>query len=181
MIYMFCADGLEEVEALAALDVIRRAGLNIMTVGVDGKEVHGAHGITFKSDITLSGFESYNETCECVILPGGGVGTQTLSGNETVCDFVKKIYAEGGIVAAICAAPSIPGRLGLLEGKAAVCYPGFEKYLYGAKVRTDKVVRDGSVITARGMGCAIEFGLEIVSALCGEQTAEKIGKSIMLY
>ena len=181
MIYMFCADGLEEVEALAALDVIRRAGLDIRTVGVDGKEVHGAHGITFISDITLPEFVSHNETCECVILPGGGVGTQTLAGSKTVCDFVKKINAGGGIVAAICAAPSVLGRLGLLEGKAAVCYPGFEKYLYGANVRTDKVVRDGNIITARGMGCAVEFGLEIVSALCGEQTAEKIGKSIMLY
>lgn len=181
MIYMFCADGLEEVEALAALDVIRRAGLDIRTVGVDGKEVHGAHGITFISDMTISEFESHNAECECVILPGGGVGTQTLAGNETVKAFVKKIYAEGGIAAAICAAPSVLGRLGLLEGRSAVCYPGFEKYLYGANVKTDKVVRDGNIITAKGMGCAVEFGLMIVSALCGEQTAEKIGKSIMLY
>ena len=181
MIYMFCADGLEEVEALAALDVIRRAGLDIKTVGVDGKEVHGAHGITFFADITLKEFEKKAEKCECVILPGGGVGTETLSGNETVCNFVKKINAGGGTVAAICAAPSVPGRLGLLEGKTAVCYPGFEKYLFGAKIGNEKVVVDGNIITARGMGCAIEFGLAVVGAFKGAVYAEKIGKSIMLY
>ena len=149
---MFCADGLEEVEALATLDVIRRAGLSVTTVGV----------------------------CDAVILPGGGVGTQTLYENETVCEAVKKTAADGGLVCAICAAPSVLGRLGLLQGRSAVCYPGFEKYLYGADVSDKRVVTDGNFITAAGMGCAVRFGLAIVSALLGEEKAGQIAASIML-
>ena len=181
MIYMFCADGVEEVEALATLDVIRRAGLAVTTVGIDGKTVKGPHGISFIADATISEFENSHEECECVILPGGGVGTQTLSENKTVCDFIKEVNAKGGVVAAICAAPSVLGKQGLLQGRSAVCYPGFEKYLYGATVKSDKVVTDGNIITARGMGCAVLFGLQIVAALCGTETADKIGRSIMLY
>ena len=181
MIYMFCADGVEEVEALATLDVLRRAGLTVTTVGINNKTVKGPHGITFFADITLSEFEQEHEKCECVILPGGGVGTETLANSKTVCDFIKEVNDDGGLVCAICAAPSVLGRAGLLSGKNAVCYPGFEKYLYGANVKADRVAVDGNIITARGMGVAVEFGLRIVAALCGDEAAEKIGKSIMLY
>lgn len=181
MIYMFCANGLEEVEALATLDILRRADLDVTTVGLNGKTAKGSHGITFFTDITLEEFEAGHKKCDCAILPGGGAGTEALANSKTVCDLLKQVAADGGIIAAICAAPSVPGRLGLLEGRSAVCYPGFEKYLYGAEVKSDKVVRDGNFITARGMGCSIPFGLEIVSAFCGNETAEKIGRSIMLY
>ena len=181
MIYMFCADGVEEVEALATLDVLRRANLAVTTVGIKNKTVKGPHGICFGADITISEFEARHEKCECVILPGGGVGTETLANSKTVCDFIKEVNGDGGLVCAICAAPSVLGRAGLLEGKDAVCYPGFEKYLYKANVKTEKVVRDGNVITARGMGVAVDFGLKIVAALCGDDAADKIGKSIMLY
>ena len=180
MIYMFCANGVEEVEALATLDVLRRAGLEVTTVGIPGVDVSGPHSITFKADITIAEFERKARTAEAVILPGGGVGTETLAGNKTVCDFVKKVYAEGGHICAICAAPSVFGRLGLLQGKKATCYPGFEHYLKGADVRADKVVTDGKIITAKGMGCAIQFGLAIISALKGEKTSAKIADSIML-
>lgn len=179
MIYMFCADGVEEVEALATLDVLRRAGLEVVTVGIPGKAVSGPHNITFNADITIAEFEKEERSADAVVLPGGGVGTETLAGSKTVCDFVKKTAAEGGYTCAICAAPSVLGRLDLLKGKKATCYPGFEGYLYGASVLPDKVVADGKVITAKGMGCAVEFGLAIISALKGEQTAEKIAKSIM--
>ena len=179
MFYMFCADGVEEVEALATLDVLRRAEIEVITVGIPGKTVSGPHGISFIADMTIEEFSSADRFADGVILPGGGVGTQTLYDNKTVCAFVKKTAGEGGLVCAICAAPSVPGRLGLLEGKAATCYPGFEKYLYGADVRADKVVRDGAFITGRGMGCAVQFGLEIVSAVKGEEEAGRIGKSIM--
>ena len=181
MIYMFCADGLEEVEALATLDVLRRAGLDVCTVGVSGETAEGPHGIRFFTDMTLDEFSKEERKAEAVILPGGGVGTETLANCKTVCDFVTKTASENGYVCAICAAPSVPGRLGLLEGKRAVCYPGFEKYLYKARVCKDKVVSDGKFITAAGMGCAVSFGLEIVSALCGRSAADRIGKSIMLY
>ena len=180
MIYMFCANGLEEVEALAALDVMRRAGLEVTTVGVNGKTALGPHGIQFLTDMTLEEFAGCERTADAVVLPGGGVGTETLFSDDTVCKAVKKTAREGGLVCAICAAPSIPGRLGLLDGKRAVCYPGFEKYLYGAVPVDEKVVRDGNFITAAGMGCAVSFGLEIVSALCGREKADVIGKSIML-
>ncbi|MBO4869017.1 MAG: DJ-1/PfpI family protein [Clostridia bacterium] len=180
MIYMFCADGLEEVEALATLDVIRRAGLPVTTVGVCGKTAEGPHKIKFFTDITLDEFKNIADKTDAVILPGGGVGTQTLYENETVCEAVKKTAADGGLVCAICAAPSILGRLRLLQGKTAVCYPGFEKYLYGANVSAERVVTDGNFITAAGMGCAVRFGLAIVAALLGEEKAAQIAASIML-
>lgn len=179
MIYMFCANGVEEVEALATLDVLRRAKLEVTTVGIPGTEVSGPHNITFKADITISEFESKPRTANAVILPGGGVGTETLASNRTVCDFVKKVYAEGGLICAICAAPSVFGRLGLLQGKKATCYPGFERYLKGASTLPDKVVVDGKIITAKGMGCAIQFGLAIISALKGKKEADLIADSIM--
>ena len=174
---MFCADGLEEVEALATLDVIRRAGLPVTTVGVCGKTAEGPHKIKFFTDITLGEFKNIADKADAVILPGGGVGTQTLYENETVCEAVKKTAADGGLVCAICAAPSILGRLGLLQGKTAVC---FEKYLYGANVSDERVVTDGNFITAAGMGCAVRFGLAIVAALLGEEKAAQIAASIML-
>lgn len=177
---MFCADGLEEVEALATLDVIRRAGLPVTTVGVCGKTAEGPHKIKFFTDITLDEFKNIADKTDAVILPGGGVGTQTLYENETVCEAVKKTAADGGLVCAICAAPSILGRLRLLQGKTAVCYPGFEKYLYGANVSAERVVTDGNFITAAGMGCAVRFGLAIVAALLGEEKAAQIAASIML-
>ena len=179
MIYMFCADGVEEVEALAALDVLRRGGLDVTTVGVSGNTATGPHNITFHVDMTLDEFQKEERSAEAVILPGGGVGTETLANNKAVCDFVKKTDKEGGFLCAICAAPSVLGRLGLLKGRKATCYPGFEKFLTGAEPVPDKAVRDGRYITAKGMGCAVDFGLLIISALKGEKTALDVGKSIM--
>ena len=179
MIYMFCANGVEEVEALATLDVLRRGGLEVTTVGIPGKTVSGPHNITFYADITIDEFEKKAHKAEAVILPGGGAGTETLASNATVCDFVIKTAAEGGLLCAICAAPSVLGRLGLLQGRKATCYPGFEHYLKGADVKPDKVVSDKNVITAKGMGCAVEFGLCIISAIKGEKTADNVAKSIM--
>lgn len=179
MIYMFCADGVEEIEALAVVDVLRRADIELKTVGIPGKTVSGPHNITFYTDMTIDEFVSKERTAEAVILPGGGVGTKTLTDNKTVCDFVKKTAAEGGLLCAICAAPSVLGRLGLLQGLKATCYPGFEKYLYGASVTPEKVVCDGNIITAKGMGCAIQFGLQIINVLKGEKLSDNIGESIM--
>ncbi len=176
---MFCADGVEEVEALATLDVLRRGGLDVTTVGVSGNTATGPHKITFHVDMTLDEFQKEERSAEAVILPGGGVGTETLANNKAVCDFVKKTDKEGGFLCAICAAPSVLGRLGLLKGRKATCYPGFEKFLTGAEPVPDKAVRDGRYITAKGMGCAVDFGLLIISALKGEKTALDVGKSIM--
>ena len=179
MIYMFCADGVEEIEALAVVDVLRRAGIELKTVGIPGKTVSGPHGITFFADMTLEEFAAKERPADGVILPGGGVGTETLANNKTVCDYVKKTADKGGLLCAICAAPSVLGRLGLLQGKKATCYPGFERYLKGATATAEHVTVDGNVITAKGMGCAVRFALAIIKAIKGEEAAENTGKSIM--
>ena len=172
MIYMFLAEGFEEVEALAPLDLIRRAGLEIKTVGVGSKTVVGSHGIPVVADITENEF--FDNAPDMVILPGGMPGTKNLDASKVVHKAIADAVKNDAYVCAICAAPMILGKLGLLRGKDAVCYPGFEEYLDGAILPDKKVVRDGKVITAKGMGAAIEFGLAIVSALKDEKTADDL-------
>ena len=172
MIYMFLAEGFEEVEALAPLDLIRRAGLEIKTVGVGSKTVVGSHGIPVVADITENEFS--DNAPDMVILPGGMPGTKNLDASEVVHKAIADAVKNDAYVCAICAAPMILGKLGLLREKNAVCYPGFEEYLDGAILPDKKVVRDGKVITAKGMGAAIEFGLAIVSVLKDEKTAEDL-------
>ena len=172
MIYMFLAEGFEEVEALAPLDLIRRAGLEIKTVGVGGKVITGSHGIPVTADMTDA--ELADNAPDMVILPGGMPGTKNLDASETVHKAIADAEKNDAYLCAICAAPMILGKLGLLKGKNAVSYPGFESYLEGATVPSEKVVRDGKIITAKGMGAAIEFGLAIVSALKDEKVAEDL-------
>ena len=172
MIYMFLAEGFEEVEALAPLDLIRRAGLEIKTVGVGSKTVVGSHGISVIADMTADEFSDNKP--DMVILPGGMPGTKNLDANETVHKAIEDAVKNDAYVCAICAAPMILGKLGLVRGKNAVCYPGFEEYLDGATVPDEKVVRDGKIITAKGMGAAIEFGLAIVAVLKDEKTADSL-------
>ncbi len=177
MIYEFLADGFEEVEALTPLDMLIRAGAEIKTVSItDKKEVKGAHGITVTADLTVS---EARETPELVILPGGMPGALNLRRSSAAADAVLRTYKNGGYVSAICAAPFILGELGLLDGKEAVCYPGFEDKLHGAVLSSKKVVRDGKIITAAGMGVAVEFGAMLISALYGEQAAESVLKAIL--
>ena len=172
MIYMFLVEGFEEVEALAPLDLIRRAGLEIKTVGVGYKVVIGSHGIPVTADMTDKEFS--DDAPDMVILPGGMPGTKNLDASSIVHKAIADAVKNDAYVCAICAAPMILGKLGLLSGKNAVCYPGFEKYLDGAALPDKKVVRDGKIITAKGMGAAIEFGLTIVSALKDEKTADDL-------
>ena len=177
MIYMFLAEGFEEVEALAPLDIIRRAGLEIKTVGVGSKTVIGSHGIPVTADITVD--ELSDSTPDMVILPGGMPGTKNLDANETVHKAIADAVKNGAYLCAICAAPMILGKLSLLVGKKATCFPGFEEYLAGAIVTGQKVAVDGRIITAKGMGAAVEFGLAIVAALKDEATADELAKAIM--
>ena len=169
---MFLAEGFEEVEALAPLDLIRRAGLEIKTVGVGSKTVVGSHGIPVVADMTAD--ELSNDAPDMVILPGGMPGTKNLDASETVHKAIADAVRNDAYVCAICAAPMILGKLGLVRGRTAVCYPGFEKYLDGATVSDKKVVRDGKIITAKGMGAAVEFGLAIVEALRDAKTADDL-------
>ena len=172
MIYMFLAEGFEEVEALAPLDLIRRAGLEIKTVGVGAKVITGSHGIPVTADMTDAEFA--DNAPDMVILPGGMPGTKNLDASETVHKAIADAMKNDAYLCAICAAPMILGKLGLVRGKNAVCYPGFEEYLDGATIPDKKVVRDGKIITAKGMGAGIEFGLAIVSALKDEKAADDL-------
>ena len=177
MIDIFLAEGFEEIEALCPLDLMRRAGLEVRTIGVDSKAVTGAHGIPVVADMTTDEYTVGNT--EMVFLPGGMPGTLNLAANETVISAIKNAHERGKYIAAICAAPSILGDMGLLVGKEAICYPGFEDRLTGAKISDMRVVRDGKIITAAGMGVALDFGLEIIKIFRGEETAEKLRHAVI--
>ena len=204
MIYMFLAPGFEEVEALAPLDLLRRAGLEVDTVAVreaktnrlieklnrlgvsasnlwdDPRTVTGAHGITVTADIVegaLPGRLARASSLEAVILPGGMPGTANLDASPVVEQTLELAADKDAYLCAICAAPLVLGTRGYLEGKRATCFPGFEEYLTGATVG-GKVIRDGKVITAAGMGVAQEFGLEIISALVSPEKAGEIRAAI---
>lgn len=166
MIYVFLADGFEEAEALVTVDILRRAGYKVTCVGVDKKEITGAHGIKVIADIKSGEFSPV--ALEAVVLPGGMPGTRNLMANATACNAAKYAFKEGKVVAAICAAPSVLGRLGILKGKAATCYPGFEEELTGARFVNAPAVTDGNVITAKGAGAVFEFGFAIVDRLKGK-------------
>ncbi|MCD8056255.1 MAG: DJ-1/PfpI family protein [Clostridiales bacterium] len=181
MIIMFLADGFEEGEAIVPLDILRRAGADIKTVGVgrqrDSKApVRGSHGIDVTPDLCED--EIPDGMTEMVILPGGKVGSDNLYASAVVRDTLLAVNESGGCLAAICAAPYILGEYGYLEGKRAVCYPGFESRLKGAVISDAQVVTDGNVITAEGMGAAHEFGLALVAKLYGKERADKIASEI---
>ena len=177
MIYMFLAPGFEEIEALMPLDLMRRAGLDVTTVGVGGLDVTGSHGITVKADITDSEFN--DNSPECVILPGGMPGTKNLDASAVVHAALDSALENNALICAICAAPMILGKRGILRGKNATCFPGFEGELEGATISDCRVVRDGNVITAAGMGVALEFGLELVAALKGKAVAEDLRRAVL--
>lgn len=172
MFYVFLADGFEETEALAPVDVMRRAKLDVNTVGVTGSEVTGSHNITVKADILLSDVKL--DDIDGVILPGGMPGTLNLEKSLGVINAVKYAYENEKIVAAICAAPSILGHLGYLENRKATCFPGFETELKGAEYTAAHTEADGNVITAKGAGCAVEFGHAIVSKALSKEKADKV-------
>ncbi|MBE6781167.1 MAG: DJ-1/PfpI family protein [Ruminococcaceae bacterium] len=165
MIYVFLADGFEEAEALVTVDILRRAGYKVTCVGVDKKEIVGAHGIKITADIKTGEYSGVD--LEGVVLPGGMPGTRNLMANATVCNAAKTAFKTGKLVCAICAAPAVLGRLGLLKGKAATCYPGFEDDLIGARYVNAPSVTDGNIVTAKGAGAVFDFGFAIVDALEG--------------
>jgi 4-methyl-5(b-hydroxyethyl)-thiazole monophosphate biosynthesis len=176
---IFMADGCEEIEGLTVVDITRRAGLDIETVSINGtKQVTSSHKVTFFTDTTKeeADFESY----DAIVLPGGMPGTINLGEDETVGRIIREFAASGKLVAAICAAPSVLGQAGLLQGKNATCHPGFEEKLTGASCSTDSVVTDGNIITSRGMGTAIPFALEIVRYFLDDAAVDKI-KTGLVY
>lgn len=176
MVYLFLANGFEEIEALTPLDVLRRAGVPVTTVGVGGDSILGAHGIRVQADIPDTMYR--DAAPDMIILPGGMPGSKNLDESRVVDTALRAAQRKGAYLCAICAAPMVLGKRGYLEGKRAVCYPGFEEYLTGATVTDARVECDGKVITAKGMGAALEFGLALVKELCGEDTAKQIGEAV---
>lgn len=177
MIYVFLAEGFEETEAVTPIDMLRRAGKEVVTVSVSGKTVTGSHGIPVVCDITVN--EAVKDGLEMIILPGGMPGTKNLEASAEVRSFIEYCRDNGLFIGAICAAPSVIGKMGLLEGKKSVCYPSFEEFLKGAEIPDVPAVRDGNIITARGAGAALEFSYELISVVCDADTAEKLAGSIV--
>ena len=177
MVYLFLANGVEEVEALFPLDLLRRGGVQVTTLGIGGEEVVGSHGIHIFADQRDLFFR--DPAPEMVILPGGMPGASNLDVSPVVEQAIRACLSSGGYLAAICAAPLILGKRGLLQGKKATCYPGFEGQLIGAKVSREKVVRDGKIITAAGVGVAKEFGLELLRTLKGNAAANDVKEKIL--
>ena len=176
MIAVFLADGFEEIEALAVVDILRRAELDVRSVGVGTLSPKGAHGIQVQADIADL---ALNHTdLQCVVLPGGMPGTLNLEGSDVVQKAVAHAVENALPVAAICAAPSILGHAGYLNGVRATCYPGFEKELTGAVLSDKAVVTDGLFTTAAGAGVAVDFALELVSRLVSPATAKSIREAI---
>lgn len=176
---VYLADGFEEIEAVTVIDVLRRAEVEVKTVSVsDNKEVTGAHGITVKADALLGAFD--NAEADMLMLPGGMPGTKNLENSRELKEVIKTFMENGKYVAAICAAPSILGKMGLLNGVKAVCFPGFEQYLSGAKLGSDIVVQDGNIITSKGPGTAIYFALKLVELLKGNEAAEELRKGMIV-
>ena len=178
MITVLLADGFEEVEALMPLDLLRRAGLDARTVAVGSKIAVGSHGIPVICD--MSAEEVDLSEVSMVILPGGMPGALNLDASPFVDTAVISCLERGGRVGAICAAPLVLGRRGLLDGRRAVCYPGFETELRGATVENTPVVTDGQITTARGMGAAAEFAKELLSLTVGKERAEDIFSSALI-
>lgn len=173
MVYVFLAEGFEEIEALGTLDLIRRAGIEALSVSItDNKCVTGSHGISVKADITITECEEKDPLM--VILPGGMPGSENLYNCEKVKEYVKSNFEGGRNIAAICAAPMVFGRMGLLGGYRVTCYPGFEKYLEGAEYTAASIECDRNVITGNGPGAFYRFAYEIIKKLKNEETAAAV-------
>jgi DJ-1 family protein len=175
---IFFAEGYEEIEALTVVDLVRRAGISIDMISVtEAGEVTGSHGITVKMDRTLA--ETDFSQLDMLVLPGGMPGTKGLEDCEALMEKLDEFYTSGKYIAAICAAPSIFGHRGYLKGRKATSYPDFESHLEGADVIGAAAIVDGNVITGRGMGCAIPFGLAIVEHFKGKSAADELAEKIV--
>lgn len=178
-VYIFLANGFEEIEGLTVVDLLRRANIDIQMVSIEKSiEVTGSHNITVKADCLFK--DAKIDEAEMLVLPGGMPGTINLLHHVELVAKVKEFHKAGKKLAAICAAPSVLGACGVLTGKNACCYPGFEEKLLGAKIEYVPVVQDGNVITSRGMGVANDFALKIIENLADAKTAEEI-KAGVLY
>jgi len=183
MIYIFLADGFEELEAVAPIDCLRRAGFDVKSVGVGAKDnphgaVTSAHGIKLIPDTYIENLSDWSNA-EMIILPGGMPGTKNLEKSEAVRKVISFCAENDIYIAAICAAPSILGRMGLLRDHCAVCYPGFEEYLFCEETSDESVCISGKFITAKSAGCSLEFGLALVNLLSPEGKSDEISQAML--
>ncbi len=179
MVYVFLANGSEEVESLAVVDILRRGGVEVKTVSTTGSEyIESSHGITIKTDtqIETEGFAD----AELLVLPGGMPGATNLNDNAKVRQLLTAQAAKGGRIAAICAAPMVLGGLGLLKGRRATCYPGFEKYLDGATYTAELVTTDGNITTGRGPAATLPFAYSLLEAFVGKKATDEL-RDGMIY
>lgn len=179
MIYVFLATGFEDIEAIAPVDIMRRAGLEVQTVSITGEQiVVSAHGVGIASDLLLSDVDF--SSAEMLVLPGGLPGSTNLDACKPLTEAIKRHFQSGGPIAAICAAPLVYGHLGLLKGRRATCYPGVERELAGATYTAAIVERDGNIITGKGPAAAFEFGYTIVDFFLGEGASQPLRQG-MIY
>jgi len=179
MVYMLLGTGFEETEAIAPLDLLRRAGVDILTVGINGKIVYGSHKIGVEADIQLGEVDLTD--LEMVILPGGLGGVASIRASKEAMDIVRFAYENDKFTAAICAGPTVLADLGITDGKNATCYPGCESGMGSANMQANAAsVIDGRVITGTSAGCAVPFGLSLIEVLKGKEEAERIAKQIVI-
>jgi len=172
------AEGFEEIEAITNIDVLRRAGLNVVTAGVGDIEIEGDHGVKIEADTEISKVEKSEITD--VVLPGGMPGAANLRDSEELREIIQDVYQRKGLCAAICAAPIVLEAAGILEGKNATSYPGFDDQMESANYKESRVVKDGNIITGRGPGVAMEFALEVVEYFAGSEKSDEL-KEAMLF
>lgn len=179
MVYILLGTGFEEVEAITPVDLLRRAGVSVMTVGINGKTVYGGHGIGVEADIALGEMDLTD--LEMIVLPGGLGGVASIRGSKEAMDAVKFAWDNDKFVAAICAGPTVLADIGITEKRDATCYPGCETGMGNAIIQSNAAsVRDGKLITGASAGCAVPFALTLVEAMCGKETAESIRTQIVI-
>ena len=177
MVYMLLGTGFEETEAVTPIDLLRRAGVSVATVGIGGKVITGSHGIPVTADMELGQMDLTQ--LDMIVLPGGMKGVASIKGCPEALEAVRFAWENGRFVAAICAAPTILAMLGITDGRRATCYPGFEDRCTGAQMVDADVVTDGPITTGRALGAAIPFALELVRLLTDEQTAARTAEEIV--
>lgn len=178
MVYVFLATGFEDIEALAPVDILRRAGIEVQTVSISAdRMVESAHGVGIQADIVLA--EAQLDAAELMVLPGGLPGSTNLDACQPLTSALLRHYEAGRPVAAICAAPLVLGHLGILQGLRATCYPGVEGELKGATYTAQSVERDGRVVTGNGPAAAMAFGYALVELLLGDGAADGLRQGMM--
>lgn len=179
MVYVILGKGFEEVEAIAPVDILRRCGAEVCTAGIGGKTVAGSHGIPVVADCTIE--EIDQSKLEMIVVPGGMGGVHSILGSETALEAIRQAWKNGKYVAAICAGPTVLAKLGITDGRTVTSYPGMDPEMGPCDYRNDqKVVVDGKLVTSRGPGTAMDFGLELARTLCGEKTAEETARGMLL-